>query len=104
MLKSKILKTRKLNNDETQYTTQIYKEKSSMTTKEVTALLDKIRLKGEEKYGNDFSVPLIRVLLGDKWVSFKDPRHTDVDDYYEGKVADTDKFDHVFQMQITTIF
>lgn len=100
-MESKILKTRPLSGGQTQYTTQINKAKGTISITELRGLVNKIKTKGVEKYG-DFTMPLIKVLNGDKWVTFSTEEA--FDNYYEGKVKETEKFSEFLQLQITTIF
>jgi len=100
-MESKILKSRPLSGGQTQYTTQINKAKGTISLKELRGLVNKIKLKGVEKY-DSFTMPLIKVLNGDKWVTFT--TEEDFDNYYEGAVKDPEKFSRFMQLQITTIF
>jgi hypothetical protein len=45
---------------------------------------------------------LIRVLNGQKWATFTNQE--DFIDYYNNHVANPEKFEKIFQVQITTIF
>lgn len=102
MLKTKIIgKELKINKNETQTTTQIYKEKGKLHVKDIRKIVDKIKEAGRRKYGDGFKVPLIKVLNGEKWARFD--TEDKFNDYYEGKVANPDKFDSFFQIQITTV-
>ncbi len=101
-LQSKIIKPpRKLNNEEVQVTTQIYKSKGTISIKELTDLVKVIQNKGNAKY-KKFSVPLIRVLNGDRWAGFSTKE--EFDSYYEGNVKDVSKFENISHLQITTIY
>ena len=73
-----------------------------MNLKEVKELVRKVQDKGEEKYKN-FDTTLIRVLNGPyKWATFS--TEDSYLDYYRGKVASTEKFTDVFQLELTTVF
>jgi hypothetical protein len=45
-MKSKLIKTRKLNDKESQYTTQLYKEDGTFSMEELTQLIGQIKTQG----------------------------------------------------------
>jgi hypothetical protein len=101
-LNGKVLRRRQLNRDETQVTTQFYKDRrQTMSRRDLDNLLEQIRERGEKRYDN-FDVKLIRVLNGANWISFTD--HEALDNYYDGKVNDATKFHEFSQVQITAIY
>lgn len=101
-LNAKILRQRQLNKHETQTTTQFYlSQKKKITRRDLDGLLTSIRSKGEKRY-NNFDLKLIRVLNGDKWISFTD--YDELEDYYNGKVSDATKFYDFSQVQLTFIY
>jgi hypothetical protein len=62
--------------------------------------LDNLLLRIQEKY-NNFDVKLARVLNGAHWVSSTDDA---IENYYNSKVNDVEKFYEFSQVQITSIF
>jgi hypothetical protein len=100
-MESRILKTRDLSGGQKQYTTMINKKEGMISIAELQGLVHKIKTKGVAMHG-DFTMPLIKVLNGDKWVTFSNEEA--FDNYYEGAVKDPEKFSHFLQLQITTIF
>jgi hypothetical protein len=99
VLQNKLLKTVDFG-DSVQKVTQFYKRDSQIKLRELNKILDSIRLIANRR-NKIISIPLIRVLNGDKWISFKNEE--DIEDYYEGKVEEVKKFEKFFQVQITTI-
>jgi hypothetical protein len=99
VLQNKLLKTVDFG-DSVQKVTQFYKRDSQIKLRELNKILDSIRLIADRR-NKIVSIPLIRVLNGDKWISFKNEE--DIEDYYEGKVEEVKKFEKFFQVQITTI-
>ncbi len=98
-LQNKLLKTVDFG-DSVQKVTQFYKRDSQIKLRDLNKILDSIRLIADRR-NKIVSIPLIRVLNGDKWISFKNEE--DIEDYYEGKVEEVEKFEKFFQVQITTI-
>ena len=88
-LKLKVLRKRNINDEEIETTTQFYKENGTIDRDELDKLLNQISTKGNNKY-DTFGIKLIRILNGDKWATFND--FDDLDDYYQGKVHNVDKF------------
>lgn len=101
VLETKILKRRQLNDEQTQVTTQFNKRKGTINKRELKAILTAVSKKGKKKH-DLFSIKLIRVLNGDKWITFHD--EDAIDEYYEGKVKDTEKFTHFSQFQVTMVY
>jgi hypothetical protein len=99
VLQNKLLRTVDLG-DSVLKTTQFYKRDSQIKLRELNKIIDSIRLIADRR-NKIVSIPLIRVLNGDKWISFKNEE--DIEDYYEGKVEEVEKFEKFFQVQITTI-
>lgn len=98
-MKSKVLKRLKINKDEEEVTTQIYK-KGGFTLKEVKDITEAINKKGKGTY-QYFDTSLIRILNGDRWSTFTSEES--YLNYYEGKVKDVTKFtNNVLQLHITT--
>jgi hypothetical protein len=101
-LKAKILREKQINKKEKQVTTQFHRRNNkTMNVDDVNDLIDQMYAKGTQAH-DDFKCILIRVLNGDKWVTFKD--FDDLEDYYSGKVKDTSKFYEFIQVQITCVF
>jgi hypothetical protein len=102
VLNGKVLRRRQLNNNETQVTSQFYKsQKQLLTRKDLDGILGGLRKKGSKAYDN-FDIKLIRVLNGANWVSFTD--YDDLENYYNGKVRNDEKFYEFSQVQITSIY
>jgi hypothetical protein len=101
-MEAKIIRERKLNKKETQITTHFNKKRNkTINVDELDDLLEKMYDKGTTKHDN-FKYSLIRVMNGDKWITFKD--YEDLEDYYSGKVKDDSKFYEFMQVQITCVF
>jgi hypothetical protein len=86
--------------DSVQKITQFYKSNNQIKLTDLNKILDSIRLIADRR-NKIVVIPLIRVLNGDKWASFKSEE--DLENYYEGKVKEVRKFTKFFQVQITTI-
>jgi hypothetical protein len=99
VLKNKLLSTVDLG-DSVQKITQFYKSNNQIKLTDLNKILDSIRLIADRR-NKIVVIPLIRVLNGDKWASFKSEE--DLENYYEGKVKEVRKFTKFFQVQITTI-
>jgi hypothetical protein len=99
VLKNKLLGTVDLG-DSVQKITQFYKSNNQIKLTDLNKILDSIRLIADRR-NKIVVIPLIRVLNGDKWASFKSEE--DLENYYEGKVKEVRKFTKFFQVQITTI-
>jgi len=114
---SKILKEKDLKNGQKQVTSLIIKEDVTvslddpnniikkgaiMSLDDVTNIIKKIETTGREKKKN-FKNVLIRVLNGRFWSTYNDVEK--FYDYYEGKVAEVDKFvNNIYQIEYTAIF
>ncbi len=102
VLNGKVLRRRQLNNNETQTTSQFYKsQKQLLTRRDLDGILAGMRRKGAESH-DKFDIKLIRVLNGANWVSFSD--YDDLENYYNGKVRNAEKFYEFSQVQITSIY
>jgi hypothetical protein len=99
VLKNKLLRTVDFG-DSVQKVTQFYKRDGQIKLRDLNKILDSIRLIADRR-NKIVSIPLIRVLNGDKWISFKNEEA--IEEYYEGKVKEVAKFEKFFQVQITTI-
>ena len=102
VLNGKVLRRRQLNNNETQVTSQFYKsQKQLITRRDLDDILGGLRKKGAKAY-DDFDIKLKRVLNGANRVSFTDYDH--LENYYNGKVRNDEKFYEFSQVQITSIY
>lgn len=101
VLKNKVLSRRQLNKEQTQTTVQFNKSKGTLTKKDLKGILTAVQKQGKKKH-DYFDVKLIRVLNGDKWITFYD--YEAIDEYYEGKVKDTSKFEDFSQVQVTLVY
>ncbi len=68
-LQNKLLKTVDFG-DSVQKVTQFYKRDGQIKLRDLNKILDSIRLIADRR-NKIVSIPLIRVLNGDKWISFK---------------------------------
>jgi hypothetical protein len=101
-LKAKIIRNIKINKKQTQVTSQFYKqEKKLLDMSDIDNLLENINDMGNKKHKH-FEVLLIRVLNGANWVTFS--TYDDFNDYYNGKVSNTEKFLEFSQVQITYVY
>ena len=83
-----------------QNTIQFYKAKHFLHIEEMDFIVDGLKAVAQQR-NKKIRIALIRVLNGDKWVTFT--TESDYNDYYEGKVKDVAKFDDFYQTQITII-
>jgi hypothetical protein len=81
--------------------TQISKtNKTPLNHQDVQDLLTGMRAKAVQK-NKMIKIPLIRVLAGTGWHSYKSQE--DFDNYFEGRVNDAGKFHTFFQVEIDTL-
>jgi hypothetical protein len=99
-LKNKITRTVELTDGTIQETTQVYRQKGKfINARETLDIANAIKTAAIKK-GIKMEVKHIFVMNGDKRATFKDVQA--LEDYYEGKVKDVDKFLLFSSISITT--
>jgi hypothetical protein len=98
-IENKLLKSERLT-DSVKKTTQFYKKTGMIQLNDLYRIIDSIYSVAESK-NKLIKIPLIRIFNGDKVASFKTQEA--LEEYYEGKVRNPEKFYEYFQVQITTI-
>jgi len=80
------------------------KSGKKITLKQIKQIGEQMQKQGQED-NEFFKVTLIRV-LSDRWYSYTsiEELQNTYDNYFEGKVKDTKKFDSFTQIQITQVF
>ncbi len=98
VFQKKVLRSTKLNKEQTQETVMFYKQKGNLSRRDLKDLVTAIGGKGS-KEKKRFGIKLIRVLNGGDWHTWTS--ENDMDEYYRGKVKDDSKFFDFSQAQIT---
>ena len=93
-LKHKVLKSKQINESQNLTTIKFYREEKTMSNNDLFNIIRKFENRGLQKYDN-FKIMYIRALNGDKWSTIKTEQMDDlydIEEYYRGKVKETNKF------------